>query len=84
MKILFFAIAVLVSPLQSVWAASAEEEARFLAAVKTAFEKHDANALVALSCWDRVPEKLKKSTQPPLGNPWRINFRGWQERSVWV
>ncbi len=41
--------------------ASAAEEARFLAAAKAAFEKHDADALAALTCWDRVPAKLKES-----------------------
>jgi hypothetical protein len=40
-------------------AASPAEEARFVAAVRAAFEKHDADALVALTCWDRVPDKLK-------------------------
>lgn len=62
MKTLILAItSVLVSQLQTVRAASPEEEARFIAAAKQAFEKHDADALVALTCWDRVPEKLKKN-----------------------
>jgi hypothetical protein len=52
---------VLVLQLQSVLAASSEEEARFVAAAKQAFEKHDADALAALTCWDRVPDKLKVS-----------------------
>ena len=30
---------------------------------KTAFAKHDAKALATLTCWDRVPEKLKESGQ---------------------
>jgi len=47
--------------LQSGSAASPEEEARFVAAARQAFEKHDAAALVALTCWDRVPDKLKAS-----------------------
>ncbi|HZQ48259.1 MAG TPA: hypothetical protein VFC07_14680, partial [Verrucomicrobiae bacterium] len=60
MKILILAIAsVLVLQLQLVQAASPEEEARFIAAAKQAFVKHDASALVALTCWDRVPDKLK-------------------------
>jgi hypothetical protein len=41
------------------YAASAQEEARFVAAVKQAFVKHDADALVSLTCWERVPAKLK-------------------------
>ena len=32
-----------------------------MAAAKTAFEKHDADALMALTCWDRVPDKFKSS-----------------------
>jgi hypothetical protein len=46
-------------PMPSARAASPKEEAKFLAAAKAAFAKHDANALVALTCWDRVPDKLK-------------------------
>jgi opacity protein-like surface antigen len=41
-------------------AASVEEEQRFIAAVKSAFENKDVNALDALTCWDRVPENLKQ------------------------
>jgi hypothetical protein len=37
------------------------EEARFVAAVKRAFAKHDAEALSALTCWDRVTDKFKDS-----------------------
>jgi hypothetical protein len=40
-------------------AASPETEAKFVAAIKQAFAKHDADALSALTCWDRVPDKLK-------------------------
>ena len=40
-------------------AASPEEEARFVAAVRQAFEKHEADALVALACWDGVPDERK-------------------------
>jgi hypothetical protein len=42
-------------------AASPEEEARFVAAVKQAFEKHEAGALIALACWDRVSDEQKDS-----------------------
>jgi hypothetical protein len=62
MKTLILALtSVLVLQLQSVFAASPEEEARFVAAAKQAFAKHDADALAALTCWDRVPDKLKAS-----------------------
>lgn len=62
MKTLLFALAVFLSlPFQSVRAAAQKEEARFLAAAKQAFEKHDADALMALTCWDRVPDKFKAS-----------------------
>ena len=53
-------ISVLALQLQSVQAAS-PEEAKFVAAAKQAFEKHDADALVAMTCWDRVPDKFKDS-----------------------
>ena len=62
MKLFISALAVLLLlPFQSVRAASQDEEARFLAAAKAAFERHDADALMALTCWDRVPDKLKDS-----------------------
>jgi hypothetical protein len=51
---------ILALQLQPVLAASPDEEARFIAAAKQAFAKHDADALAALSCWDGVPDKLKK------------------------
>jgi hypothetical protein len=61
MKTLILALTVVFSlPVLPVQAASQEEETRFLSAAKDAFAKHDANALVAMTCWDRVPEKLKK------------------------
>lgn len=64
MKTLILVIAsVLVSQFRAVQAASPEEETKFVAAAKQAFEKHDADALVALTCWDRVPDKLKKDGQ---------------------
>jgi len=50
---------VLVLQLQSSLAASSEEEARFVAAVKQAFEKGDVDSLMSLTCWDRVPDKFK-------------------------
>src|SRR5271169_6542661 len=60
MKTLILALtAILVFRLQPVLAASSDEEARFVAAAKMAFEKHDADALMALTCWDRVPDKFK-------------------------
>jgi len=49
MKTFIFAVAVFLSlRIHSVHAASQEEEARFLAAAKTAIEKNDADALMAL------------------------------------
>jgi hypothetical protein len=59
-RILFIA-SVFVLQLQSALAASPDEETRFVAAVKQAFEKHDAERLVALTCWDRVTDKSKDS-----------------------
>lgn len=62
MKRLMLVIAsVLALQLQSIKAASSQEESRFLAAAKQAFAKHDADALASLTCWDRVPDKLKAS-----------------------
>ena len=61
MKTLLLIIAsALACQLTAVQAASSGEETKFVAAIKQAFAKHDADALVALSCWDRVPDKLKK------------------------
>jgi hypothetical protein len=60
MKTLILALAaMLVLQLQPVLAVSPDEEARFVAAAKQAFEKHDADALMALTFWDRVPDKFK-------------------------
>jgi hypothetical protein len=42
-------------------AVSPAEEARFLAAAKKAFADRDAAALASLTCWDRVPDKLRQS-----------------------
>jgi hypothetical protein len=62
MKILTLALTtVLAFQLHSALAASPEEETRFLSAAKQAFAKHDADALMALTCWDRVPDKFKDS-----------------------
>ncbi|MGD0017080.1 MAG: hypothetical protein ABSC38_06165 [Verrucomicrobiia bacterium] len=61
MKTFILALAVVfLLPVLPVQAASQEEETRFLSAAKDAFAKHDADALVAMTCWDRVPDKLKK------------------------
>jgi hypothetical protein len=62
MKTFLFALALFIAlPFQSVRAASPAEETRLLAAAKSAFAKHDADALIALTCWDRVPDDLKES-----------------------
>ena len=64
MKTLILALtSVLVFQLQTVRAASPEEEARFIAAAKQAFAKHDADAFIVLTCWDGVPDKLKKNNK---------------------
>jgi len=61
MKPLFLALAmVFLLPVLPVRAASPEEDARFLDGARHAFENHDANALVAMTCWDQVPAKLKE------------------------
>jgi hypothetical protein len=62
MKRLLLALTtILVFRLQPALAASPDEEARFVAAAKQAFQKHDADALMTLTCWDRVPDKFKDS-----------------------
>ena len=58
-RLLIYALLLLV--VRPATAATPEEEARFLGAAKAAFEKRDANALVALTCWDRVPDQQKAS-----------------------
>jgi hypothetical protein len=60
-------IVLLALSLRAMLAASPEEEARFLTAAKAAFEKHDGEALAALTCWDRVPDKLKESNKKHYG-----------------
>jgi hypothetical protein len=60
MKTLTLALTtVLAFQLHSALAATPEEETRFVTAAKQAFEKHDADALMALTCWDRVPDRFK-------------------------
>jgi hypothetical protein len=62
MNTVHLVIALLVAlPIHLAWAASPDEESRFVAAAKAAFDKRDANALIALTCWDRVPDKYKAS-----------------------
>src|SRR6185295_4076654 len=62
MKPLILALTALFAfQLQSGLAAPAEEESRFLAAAKQAFAKQDVEAVMALVCWDRVPQKFKAS-----------------------
>ena len=60
-KMVLVLISVLALQSQSTLAASAEEQSRFLTAAKQAFEKKDVEALMALVCWDRVPDKFKES-----------------------
>ena len=43
-------------------AASPEEEARVVSAIKTALEKKDAKALLELYCWDGVTDQFKQGT----------------------
>jgi hypothetical protein len=62
MRMLTLAIAtVLAFHLHSALAALPEEEARFVAAARQAFEGHNADGLMALTCWDRVPDKFRDS-----------------------
>ena len=61
MKTLTLALTtILVFQLHSALAASPEEEAKFVAAAKQAFEKHNADDLVSMTCWDRVSDRIKK------------------------
>jgi hypothetical protein len=60
-KLLLILTTVLLFRLQPALAASPDEETRFVAAAKQAFEKRDADALVAITCWDNVPDKFKAS-----------------------
>lgn len=62
MKTYFFALLVFLSiSFQSVQSATQDEEARLVTAARKAFDTHDADALAALTCWDRVPDKLNES-----------------------
>ena len=64
MKTFIFTLAVFISTaFESVRAASPEEEANFLTAVRQAFDKQDTNALFTLTCWDRVPDRFIKSAK---------------------
>lgn len=58
--LVLFITSVLLLSSQSVFAASVEEEVRFVATVKQAFAKHDANALAALTCWIRCRTNSRK------------------------
>jgi hypothetical protein len=65
---LLITIAVLGS-LFTVNSASPQEEARFLADVKSAFENKDTKAFLKLYCWDRVPDSIRavvEKTTPRL------------------
>ena len=58
MKTFIIALAVfIILPFQSLRAATPEEQARFLTAVRQAYDKQDTNAIFALVCWDGVSDK---------------------------
>jgi hypothetical protein len=59
--LILFIASIFVLQLQSALAVLPDEETRFVAAVKQAFVKHDAERLIALTCWDRVTDKFKDS-----------------------
>jgi hypothetical protein len=62
MKTFFFALLVFLPIFfQSAPAATQDEDARFVTAARKAFDTHDADALASLTCWERVPDKLKES-----------------------
>src|ERR1700720_3118404 len=62
MKTCFFALLVFLSTFfQSALAATQDEEARFASATRKAFDTHDTDALSALTCLERVSNKIKKS-----------------------
>jgi hypothetical protein len=64
MKNLILVIALLWgSNLNSVLAASTNEEARLVAEARAAFKKHDVNRLMALYCWDGVQDATKAATR---------------------
>jgi hypothetical protein len=61
MKPSFFAFLVFLSiSFQSAPAATRDEEARFVAAARKAFDTHDATALAALTWWEHVSDKFKE------------------------
>ena len=45
------------------FSATPQEEARFLKAVTSAFDKKDSKAFLNLFCWDRVPPFIKSLTE---------------------
>jgi hypothetical protein len=47
-------------------AASVDEETRFLSAVRAAYTSKDKEAIMALTCWDRVTEEHKKMAPKAL------------------
>ena len=58
MKTFIIALAVfIILPFQSVRAATPEEQARFLTAVRQAFDKQDTNAIFTFVCWEGVAVK---------------------------
>ena len=62
MKRCFFALLIVLSiSFQSAPAATQDEEVRFATAARKVLDTHDADALAALTCWDRVPDKLKEN-----------------------
>jgi hypothetical protein len=54
------------APLAAV-AATPEEEKRFVAAVRKAFEERKGAGLVEVTCWDRVSEKTRKGSEGMYG-----------------
>src|SRR5262249_10879515 len=55
LKLTIIAAAALVTGL--IYAASPEEETRFLEAVRHAYSTRDTNAIIALHCWDGVDKQ---------------------------
>jgi hypothetical protein len=61
----FFALSILCVGFSPTFgaAAAADDEARFLAAVRNAFHDRKASDLSRLTCWDGVPEEDKKKDE---------------------
>lgn len=60
MKASLLALSVLLSTLSNLaFSATPDEEARFLKAVQDAYASRDKDAIIALTCWDRVSDKHK-------------------------